>query len=95
VVALPIYFGNLTGSLLNWADGKLYHPDCVTRSFQRVLKNNNIPKMRFHDLRHSTASIYTYKQPKKGKFGERFGKNFCDIIINYNYNFRKILEITT
>jgi Site-specific recombinase XerD len=43
--------------IFKWADGKLYSPDCVTRSFQRVLKNNNLPKMRFHDLRHSTASI--------------------------------------
>ena len=38
-------------------DGRLYPPDCVTRSFQRALKRHNLPTMRFHDLRHSTASI--------------------------------------
>lgn len=38
-------------------DGSLYRPDSVTRGFQRVLKNNGLTKMRFHDLRHSTASI--------------------------------------
>ena len=38
-------------------DGRLYRPDCVTRSFQRALKRHNLPTMRFHDLRHSTASI--------------------------------------
>lgn len=38
-------------------DGRLYRPDCVTRSFQRALKHHNLPTMRFHDLRHSTASI--------------------------------------
>ena len=38
-------------------DGRLYRPDCVTRSFQRALKRHNLPEMRFHDLRHSTASI--------------------------------------
>lgn len=38
-------------------DGRLYRPDCVTRSFQRALKRHNIPQMRFHDLRHSTASV--------------------------------------
>lgn len=38
-------------------DGTLRRPDCVTRGFQRVLKNNGLRHMRFHDLRHSTASI--------------------------------------
>lgn len=40
-----------------WQDGTLYRPDYITRSFQRGLKNHGMPKMRFHDLRHSTASI--------------------------------------
>ncbi len=40
-----------------WEDGKQYRPDYITRGFQRVLKNHGLPKMRFHDLRHSTASI--------------------------------------
>lgn len=40
-----------------WRDGRLYRPDYITRSFQRVLKNHGFAKMRFHDLRHSTASI--------------------------------------
>jgi len=38
-------------------DGTPRRPDCVTRGFQRVLKNNGLKRMRFHDLRHSTASI--------------------------------------
>ncbi len=43
--------------VFTWEDGTLYRPDYITRSFQRVLKKHNLPKMRFHDLRHSTASI--------------------------------------
>jgi integrase len=38
-------------------DGSLFRPDYVTRGFQNVLKKHGFPKMRFHDLRHSTASI--------------------------------------
>ena len=38
-------------------DGTLFRPDYVTRGFQRVLKAHGLPAMRFHDLRHSTASI--------------------------------------
>lgn len=38
-------------------DGTLFRPDYITRGFQRVLKKHGLPQMRFHDLRHSTASI--------------------------------------
>lgn len=38
-------------------DGSPMRPDCLTRSFQRALARAELPKMRFHDLRHSTASI--------------------------------------
>ena len=40
-----------------WKDGKLYRPDYITREFQKVLNKHGLPLMRFHDLRHSTASI--------------------------------------
>ena len=40
-----------------WQDGKLYRPDYITREFQKVLKKHGLPPMRFHDLRHSAASI--------------------------------------
>ena len=43
--------------IFKWQDGTLYRPDYVTRAFKRVLKNHSLPPMRFHDLRHSTASI--------------------------------------
>jgi integrase len=40
-----------------WEDGRIFRPDYVTRAFQRVLAAHDLPRMRFHDLRHSTASI--------------------------------------
>lgn len=43
--------------VFTWDDGKTFRPDYITRAFQKVLKRNNLPMMRFHDLRHSTASI--------------------------------------
>jgi integrase len=39
------------------SDGGYMRPDCLTRSFQRQLRRAGFPKLRFHDLRHSTASI--------------------------------------
>lgn len=32
-------------------------PDVITNRFHRVLKRNNLPEFRFHDLRHYSASI--------------------------------------
>jgi integrase len=53
-------FGNTyieSDYIFKWQDGRLYKPDYVTRSFKRVLKRHGLKVIRFHDLRHSTASI--------------------------------------
>ncbi len=39
------------------SDGSVMRPDSLTRTFQRCLKRHGFKKMRFHDLRHSTATI--------------------------------------
>ena len=36
---------------------KLYDPDFVTGHFGQLLKKHNLKKIRFHDLRHSCASV--------------------------------------
>ncbi len=38
-------------------DGSLIHPDTLTRNFKKILTTNNLKLIRFHDLRHSVASI--------------------------------------
>ncbi len=53
-------FGNTykeSGYVFTHEDGSVLRPDCVTRTFKRVLKSHNVPVIRFHDLRHSCASI--------------------------------------
>ena len=42
-------------------NGMPYRPDSLTRSFQRALIRHGLPPMRYHDLRHSTASILVDK----------------------------------
>jgi cold shock CspA family protein len=37
--------------------GKLMRPNYVTEHFSWILKKNNLKKIRFHDLRHSCASL--------------------------------------
>jgi len=42
-------------------NGMPYRPDSLTRSFKRALARHGLPQMRYHDLRHSTASILVDK----------------------------------
>jgi integrase len=37
--------------------GELIKPDYVTDHFRILLKNNNLRHIRFHDLRHTVASL--------------------------------------
>lgn len=44
-----------------WADVKPYATEYVSQHFSRLLKWNGLPHIRFHDLRHSCASILLSK----------------------------------
>lgn len=43
--------------IFKWPDGTPFEPDYVTHHFSKVLKKNNLPHIRFHELRHSCASL--------------------------------------
>ena len=43
--------------VFKWDDGRPYHPDYITRKYKEILRKNGLPEIRFHDLRHSCASI--------------------------------------
>lgn len=42
--------------ILKWPDGRPFAPDYISQRFSKILKKNNLPHIRFHDLRHSCAS---------------------------------------
>lgn len=37
--------------------GKLHTPNYVSHSFKKVIRKNDLPDIRFHDLRHSCATM--------------------------------------
>lgn len=43
--------------VFKWSNGKPYSPDYITSKFSKLLKKNNLQHIRFHDLRHSCASL--------------------------------------
>ena len=45
------------GYVCCWPDGSPLKPEYVSRRFDKLLRENGLPKIRFHDLRHSAASL--------------------------------------
>lgn len=43
--------------VFKWPDGRPFTPDYVSRTFRRLLEINELRPIRFHDLRHSCASL--------------------------------------
>ena len=43
--------------VFKWASGKPYGPDYISHHFAKVLKKHGLPHIRFHELRHSCASM--------------------------------------
>ncbi len=43
--------------VLTWEDGRTISPDYISHAFRKLLKKHRLPLIRFHDLRHSCASI--------------------------------------
>ena len=43
--------------VFKWASGKPYGPDYISHHFAKVLKKQGLPHIRFHELRHSCASM--------------------------------------
>ena len=80
--------------LFEHSDGTPLRPDTVTRSFQRALAQSGLPKMRFHDLRHSTASILFDRgwelEDVKNWLGHTDIETTSNIYLHYGRN-RKIM----
>ena len=43
--------------VFKWPNGKPYSPDYISHRFNDLLKKHELPHIRFHELRHSCASM--------------------------------------
>lgn len=48
---------NENAYVFKWPDGTPFDPDYITHHFSSILKKYDMPHIRFHELRHSCASI--------------------------------------
>lgn len=54
-------------------DGNLVSPSSLNHKFKQILKDNNLPSIRFHDLRHSHASLLLSQGVQAKVISERLG----------------------
>ena len=47
----------LNNYVFKWDNGKPYPPEYITNHFRKLLKKHGLPHIRFHELRHSCASL--------------------------------------
>ncbi|MET8681927.1 tyrosine-type recombinase/integrase [Streptomyces sp. NPDC004647] len=46
-----------TGMVFTWEDGRAYHPEYLSQTFERLVKKIGLPPIRLHDLRHCAATL--------------------------------------
>lgn len=51
------YVQDWNGYLMRYKDGQLISPNALTRAFSQFIEKHGLKKVRYHDLRHSCASI--------------------------------------
>lgn len=65
-----------------WPDGRSLKPDYVTQTFKKLLHKCGLPDMRFHDLRHTHATLLLLLGVQPKVVSERLGHAKIDITLN-------------
>lgn len=65
-----------------YEDGHLYNPKRFSAKFHELLEKNNLPIIRFHDLRHSHASLLVKLGVQPKEISERLGHSNIGITMD-------------
>lgn len=63
-------------------DGKIISPSSLNHKFKQILQDNNLPSIRFHDLRHSHASLLLSQGVQAKFISERLGHSNINITMD-------------
>lgn len=63
-------------------DGSPIHPTTLNHKFHNLLETNHLPLIRFHDLRHSHASLLLKENVSAKVISERLGHSNTNITLN-------------
>lgn len=65
-----------------WADGTPLKPDYLTHTFRKLLVKCNLPLVRFHDLRHTHATLLLMQGVNAKVVSERLGHSKVDMTLD-------------
>ncbi len=71
------------------SSGKIIRPDYITKHFGDILKKNELKKIRFHDLRHSCASLLLARGISMKEIQEWLGHSTYTTTANYYAHLEK------
>lgn len=75
------------GHIMRYPDGKLVTPNALTNRYNRFLREHGIKKIRFHDLRHSCASIMAANGESLQTIQEILGHTQLTTTIMYTHQY--------
>lgn len=78
----PEYEVANAGYVCTWPDGRLIDPDYITKAFAKVLDKIGLPRVRFHDLRHTHATLLLQEGVNPKIVSERLGHTDIRITLN-------------
>ena len=73
---------NISNYVCTLDDGTLISPSSLNHKFKQILKDNNLPSIRFHDLRHSHASLLLSQGVHAKVISERLGHSNINITMD-------------
>ena len=76
-------------------DGKPLMPDSVSQQFSKLLKDNGLPPIRFHDLRHTCASLLQESGWSEADAKEWLGHSDIQTTINIYTHLSKTRKMQT
>ena len=78
-----------------WDDGRPLNPNFLSKAFNNLLIKNDLPVIRFHDLRHSCASILSATGCDIKKLSEWLGHSDISTTANLytHLEFKSKIEI--
>lgn len=80
---LKASYGNDKGYVCTWEDGRLVLPDHLSHKFHFLSEQAGLPRIRYHDLRHSVASLLLAQGFSLKEISELLGHSTISTTANF------------